>query len=576
MKYKEDVWDLTELTNNKPIDTLFKEVESQLKVIENYKEKFTKDISTKDFNKLIDELEKYDILFSKIAQFIHLKFRENTADKEYIALKNRISQVGAEHSNRILWFHLNFVKFPKKDAEKLIESCQKANYDLKQMRLNKKYVLSDKEEKLINIKDSNGLSKLGSIYTILSGSFTFKWEDKELTIEEVRKYVKDTDPSKRKKAYDLIWEKYQDNNNIFGEIYTAILQDQFKEDVELRKYKEAISVRNTSNDIKDKTIETLLKVYEKNKHLFQDYFKLKAKALNMNKLKRYDVYAPITEKKVEIPFEEATEMVLKTFKEFSEEFYLLADSIFKNKHIHSPVKKGKDSGAFMWGIIPDLKPYVFLNYTKDYRDVSTLAHELGHAIHFMLASKHQSVFHVHSALPIAETASIFSELLLDEKLKQEKPEIKKQLLFAQLDDAYATIARQLEFIKFEIKAHELAKTHVSTDALNKMYLEMLKDHFGDSVEVSDNFQYEWSYIPHIFKTPFYCYAYAFGNLLSFAAYAHYKETGDNSKLKKMLEDGGSKPPRELVKELGFNIQSERFWQKGFNVIADMIKELKKL
>lgn len=580
MVYKESTWDLKDLVSNKKeIDTLLKKVEIQLKKIESYKAKFTSKISTTEFNKLIDELEKYDLMMSSIDQYSGLLFSEDTSNKEAIVLKNKLSQLGSEHSNRLLWFKLNFIKFSKADTDRLIKANDKADYSLRLMLLNKDHVLSDAEERIINIKDTNGIEKLDSIYTILSSSFMYEFEGKKITREEIVKYVRDADPVRRKKAYDALFEKYKEHENLFGEIYTAILSDMYQEDIKLRKYHSPISIRNKSNDIEDKTVEVLMKVARKNQHLFHSYFKLKAKELKMKKLRRYDLYAPITEKKEKIPFEECSEMVLDTFKEFSAEFYILAKSMFDRKHIHSIVQKGKRDGAFMSGVRPDIKPYVLLSYTKDWRNVSTLAHELGHAIHFMLSSKRNSIFHIHAALPIAETASIFSELLLIEKMKKEKPHLRKQLLFSQLDDAYATISRQLEFIAFEVKAHDLIqKESLSSDELNKVYLEMLKEHFGDSVDVPNCFESEWSYIPHIFQSPFYCYAYGFGNLLSFAVYAKYKQHGKEfgKKLIKMLEDGGSKSPKELVRELGFDINSEEFWQSGFNVVKDMIKELESL
>lgn len=580
MVYKESVWDLRDLVSNKKdIDALLKKVENQLKKVESFKSKFNSKISTTEFNKLIDEIEKYDMMFSAIAQYASLWFAENTTNKEALSFKNRIKQIDAEHENRLLWFKLNFVKFPKQDTDRLIKANKKADYSLRLLVINKDHILSDIEERIINIKDTNGIGKVSSIYTLLTSNFTYEFNGKKITTEELLKYVRDSDPNNRKKAYDLLMQKYKEYETVFGEIYTAILSDMYQEDIKLRKYHSPISIRNKSNDIEDKAVEALMKVAKKNQYLFHSYFKLKAKELKMKKLRRYDIYAPITEIKEKIPFEQASNMVLDTFKEFSEEFYILAKSMFDRRHIHSIIQNGKKGGAFMSGIRPDIKPYVLLSYTNDARTVSTLAHELGHAIHYMLASKKYSIFHIHAALPICETASIFSELLLNEKLKKEKPKLKRQLLFAQLDDAYASISRQLHFTAFEIKVHDLVqKESLSSEELNKIYLEMLKENFGDSVDIPKCFESEWSYIPHIFQSPFYCYAYGFGNLLSFAVYAKYKKNGTEfgKKLIKMLEDGGSKSPKEQVKELGFDINSEEFWQSGFNVIKDMIKELESL
>ena len=579
MVYKMSEWDLSDLVSDKKnLPKMLGRLEALIKKVEGYIKKFTKDISVKEFNNLIDALEEYDRLSGSLGQFAHLWFSEDTTNKEAIAFKNTMQNIGAEHSNRLLWFKLNFVKFPKKDCDRLIQSCKKADYDLKLLIKNKDFILSDAEEKIINIKDANGITKLKNIYDLLTASFVFDFRGEKFGQEELLNKVRNPDPAERKDAYEALFKKYKEYENILGEIYTAVISDWYNEEIKLRGYKTPIAVRNISNDIDDKAIETLMKVAKKNQKLFQRYFKLKAKEIGMKRLRRYDIYAPITRAKEKISYQEGTELVLNTFKDFSKDFYELADRTFKKKHIHSIIKNGKESGAYNYGVDPAIDPYILLTYTDDARSVSTLAHELGHGIHFMLAAKKNSIFHVHAALPIAETASVFSELLLIEKLKEKKPKLRKQLLFEQLDNAYATIGRQLNFIAFEMKIHDMAKGNVSTEQIKKVYLDMLREHFGDSVEIPECFASEWSYISHIFDRPFYCYAYGFGNLLSFAAFAKYKEEGPRyvDKVVKMLSDGGSKSPRELVKELGFDINSEKFWEKGFEVVNDMIDELEKL
>ena len=244
------------------------------------------------------------------------------------------------------------------------------------------------------------------------------------------------------------------------------------------------------------------------------------------------------------------------------------------KHIHSTIQRGKRGGAFCSSSIPKIYPYILINFTENYESTSNLAHELGHAIHFILSAKRQNIFNVHSALPIAETASIFSELILIEKIKKENPSIAEGLVLRQLDNLYASIARQIEFVEFEKEIHNIIKKSPTTDEISNIYLNRIKKHFGSEVYIPDYFKYEWLSVPHIFNTPFYCYAYAFGNLLSLAIYSACLE-GDNIKQKfiQMLSEGSSKSPKDLVKELGFDIDDERFWQKGFDQIERMVKEI---
>jgi oligoendopeptidase F len=222
---------------------------------------------------------------------------------------------------------------------------------------------------------------------------------------------------------------------------------------------------------------------------------------------------------------------------------------------------------------------VLVNYTGEPRQVATLAHELGHAIHSMLAADH-SVYTFHSALPMAETASVFSEMLLTDRLlaAEDDPAIRRDLLADAIDDAYATVLRQAYFVIFERDAHQMIANGSTMADLNKKYMENLHQQFGDSLDISDDFQREWICIPHIFHTPFYCYAYSFGQLLSLSLYQQYKQQGDTftPKLVKILAYGGSASPNHILSEAGVNIADPDFWRGGFKVIEAMIDELENL
>ncbi|MDO9348574.1 MAG: M3 family metallopeptidase, partial [Anaerolineales bacterium] len=248
-------------------------------------------------------------------------------------------------------------------------------------------------------------------------------------------------------------------------------------------------------------------------------------------------------------------------------------------HLDSEVRKGKQSGAFCWGVVPEITPWVKLNYQSRADDVATMAHELGHAIHAMLAA-HHSLFTFHSSLPLAETASTFGEMMLVDKLLAEESDesVRRDMLFRQVDDSYATILRQAYFALFERQAHEMLVKNASVDDLAAAYMENLKDQFGDAVELSDEFKWEWISIPHIYNTPFYVYAYAFGQLLVLSLYKQYKAEGEAFKPRylKILSAGGSEAPAKIMAEAGIDIRSAKFWQGGFDVIANLVSELEKL
>ncbi len=299
----------------------------------------------------------------------------------------------------------------------------------------------------------------------------------------------------------------------------------------------------------------------------------------MEKLRRYDIYAPVAKTEKTYAYADAAEMVLESFSAFNPEVGSLAKRLFDENHIDSEVRKGKRGGAFCSTVTPDLTPWVLVNYQSKPDDVATLAHELGHAIHSLLAA-HHSLFTQHSSLPLAETASTFGEMMLVDRLLAEEsdPLVRRDMLFRQIDDAYATIQRQAYFALFERKAHELIVNGASVAELSDAYLENLRDQFGDSVELGDEFRWEWVSIPHIYHVPFYVYAYAFGQLLVLSLYQQYKEEGESFKPRylKILSAGGSEAPVKILKDAGIDIYQDSFWQGGFDVIDRLVSELEKI
>jgi len=313
--------------------------------------------------------------------------------------------------------------------------------------------------------------------------------------------------------------------------------------------------------------------------VFERFFKLKAKLLGMDKLRRYDIYAPVAKAEKPYAYEEAAAKVLESFSKFDPRFAQLAERVFAEDHLDSEVRKGKTGGAFCSTVNPDITPWVLLNYQGKADDVATMAHELGHAIHSMLAEQH-SLFTQHANLPLAETASTFGEMMLVDQLLAEESDasVRRDLLFRQVDDAYATIQRQAFFAMFEKQAHQMVIDGASVDEISEAYMENLKTQFGDAVEVADEFKYEWVSIPHIYQVPFYVYAYAFGQLLVLALYKRFKAEGEAFKPRyiRLLSAGGSEAPMNLLDEAGVDVRQAAFWQGGFDVLSEMVDKLEKL
>jgi len=376
-----------------------------------------------------------------------------------------------------------------------------------------------------------------------------------------------------------MYRVYGEDGPILGQMDQTLIRDWRSENIDLRNYAAPISARNLVNDLPDDVVDILLDISEKNADIFQRYFKLKAKLLGLEKLRRYDIYAPVAEADKTYDFDKAVKLTLSAFEDFDPRIAELAKKVFDDGHIDSEVRKGKQDGAFCASVVPGHTPYVKVNYQGKVNDVATIAHELGHAIHAMLAFDH-NVFTFHSALPMAENASTFAEMLLVDRLLEEEddPAVRRDLLFRQVDDAFATILRQAFFAKFEVTAHDMVAEGATIDQLSEAYYENLEKQFGDAVELSEEFKWEWVSVPHFYHVPFYVYAYSFGQLLVLSLYKQYKAEGEAFKPRyiKILEAGGSASAVDICAEAGLDITKPEFWQGGFDVIKEMVEELEAL
>ena len=359
-------------------------------------------------------------------------------------------------------------------------------------------------------------------------------------------------------------------------MYKTLVNDWKSENLSLRRFASPIAARNLGNDVPDTAVDVLLSVCAENSDLFQQYFKLKARICGIKSMNRYHLYAPHRTEVAKYRYADAVSMVLEAYRGFSPRMADLAQQVFSDGHIDAPTRPGKLGGAYCYSVVPGLTPYVLLNYTGDARDIATMAHELGHAVHGMLAA-HHSVFTFHSTLPLAETASVFGERILSDALMQQESnkKIRQGLLLSQLDDIYATVLRQAYFVRFERTAHRMIADGATGDQLGQMYLSELHQQFGKAVKVPDEFQWEWLTIPHIYASPFYCYAYSFGNLLVLALYRSYQQQGPDfvPKYLDLLATGGSMSPERILAAVNVDMTSRAFWQSGFTTIKDMVGQL---
>jgi oligoendopeptidase F len=584
--YQLSPWSLTDLfpsQDSSEMQAAFTEIEAQVSAFEKRRSQLDASISAELFVQIVKQLEDINRLANCVHSFATLRFSADTQDQTVQAFMARVDQFFATMQNRVLFFSLWWKELDDEVAGGLMSAAGDYSYWLEEMRHFKPHTLSEPEEKIINIKDVTGSVAMNNLYDAITNRYIFKveveGEIKELTRGELMVYARHHNPELRARAYQELYRVYGDDGSILGLMYQSLVRDWHNEQVDLRHFSNPIAARNLTNDIPDEVVDTLLEVCERNAHLFQRFFKLKARWLGVAKLRRYDIYAPVDESDKTYNFDQATQMVFTCFREFSPQVAELAQRVFDDRHVDSEVRKGKRGGAFCLSVTNQLTPWVLLNYQGRADDVATMAHELGHAIHSMLASPH-TLFTFHSSLPLAETASTFGEMLLiDRLLIEEKDEaVRRDILFRQVDDSYATIMRQAFFALFERQAHELVNQNASVDEISSAYMENLHKQFGEAVEVSGEFRWEWVSIPHIYQVPFYVYAYAFGQLLVLSLYKQFKAEGEAFKPRylKILSAGGSAAPAQVLADAGIDIYHAAFWQGGFDVIEAMVTQLEAL
>ncbi|NOR88741.1 MAG: M3 family oligoendopeptidase [Anaerolineales bacterium] len=583
VKYEQKGWSLEELfpgIGTPEIEQALEKLDASVVDFEKHREQLAADISEKKFVAIVQNYEGITRQISIVGSFAALSLSEDTQDQKIQAFMAQMEQLGAQIDNRIMFFNLWWKSLDDKAAARLLEASGDYQYWLEALRLQKPYTLSEPEEKIINLKDVNGTQALVTLYSTITNRYSFQLkvdgEQKELSREELQVYYRDADPALREAAYKELYRVYDADGPILGQIYQSILRDWRSEGMDLRGYAAPIARRNLTNDIPDDVVETLLDVCRKNAPLFHRFFQLKARWLGVDRLRRYDIYAPVAQSEKTYSYSDAVAMVLESFQQFDPRMAELVQRVFDQDHIDSEVRKGKRSGAFCSTVTPDLTPWVLQSYNGAPRNVATMAHELGHAVHSMLAAHHTKLTQ-HSSLPLAETASTFAEMLLVDRLLEieDDPDVRRDILFGQMDDAYATIMRQAYFAMFERQAHERVHEGAAVDDLSEIYFENLKDQFGDSLDLSEDFRFEWLAIPHFYFAPFYVYAYTFGQLLVLSLYKQYKEEGEGfiPRYIDILSAGGSASPDEILTNAGIDMSKEAFWQGGFDVVKKSLEQL---
>jgi oligoendopeptidase F len=558
--------------------------------ISKYSGKIT-NLADDKFVEFFNDENEFGSIVSKIQIFMLYTSSLDTQNQDILKKQDELSHRFTKIFNEITFVSQEFKARGYDDLIRLseLESLSAWKNYFFQTAESIKYVLDEKTEKALNFKaSSGGKSAFSSLYEELTGSFEFKvhdfktGKDKFMTDSEVRALRSSPDERVRKNAYESIRSVYEDEKTqiVLGNCYSNILKDCTSE-LNIRGYSHVMSRRNISEELSDEVVDTLLSEVEKSYPMYQKYLRIKAKLLGKEKMNVWDVMAPLDSVEKEYTFEDGLKLFLDTIKKFDVEFYDFSVNMFENSRVDVFPGKGKRGGAFAC-YDKGFESYVMLNWTNKLGDVSTLAHELGHATHGHLSQAQENEVY-STGMCLAETASVFNEMILSETIMKTLSDKEKlSYLDEKLGDIFATIFRQVQYILFERRCHKAIYegNGLGYEDFNKMWGEEISKMSGDElIKVKEDKSSTWSSIPHIFRSPFYCYAYAFGNILTFALFNKYKELGDEfvPHYKEFLKAGGSLPPAELVKKtIGMDISKPEYYQSGLSVISDMLEDFENL
>ena len=583
--YVSGPWSLDDLipANSGPeMESVFTDLETAAAALESKRPALVPEIEEAAFVEILGLVEQLAECTHLLDGYSILKYFADTQDQDAIAFRGRVDKALADTENRTLFFKLWWKALDDANAKRLLSAAGDTRNYLETLRSFAPYTLSEAEERVINLKNVNGAEGMATLYRMITGGLTFDLKiDEEthtLTRSQLMDFVRDPSPELREAAYRSFLDVYGAHRDELAQIYKHIAANWHDENVILRGISSPISARNLEENVPDDVVDVLLEACRDNAGLFQRYFRLKAKWLGLETLRRFDLYAPFEEAEVEFPFADGVGLILESFRSFSPKLAELAERVLAEEHLDSIPRPGKRGGGVSWDALPGATPWILMTYTDRVRDATTLAHELGHAVHALMAADH-SVLTFSPPLPLAETASSFGQiLLLETMLEGADPALRRTLLAKYIEDSYAQILRQAFRVTFEQEAHRLIAGGAIPDEISAAYMENLREQFGDSLELDELFKYEWLSIGHFYTDPFYDYSYAFGLLLVLGLYQRYKEEGEAfvPKYLKILAYGGSKAPIAVLDEAGFDIRKPEFWQGGFDILSGMVDELERL
>ena len=578
------VWNLKDLYESPNAKNLNNDLNELRRITKKFEKKYTFKITKLSPNQLLKaiiELENIDIKIDKIMSYAHLLVAEDGNNEKNKIFYQQMQEQITNIASSIVFFSLELnevsnAKLNKIYADKKLEPYK--NW-IKNIRKFKPYQLDVKTEKLLQEKSITSRSAWVRLFDDTIASLKFPFKGKNLSSAEIFNFLSDEKESNRKKSAEVVSGVLKDNISLFTSITNNLAKDKSIND-KWRGLPSPVSSRNLSNVVEDEVVEALTETIKENyPKIAHRYYKIKAKWFKKKSLMYWDRNAPLPFQSQSIySWKDARQIVSDAYSNFDQRAGNIVNKFFDNSWIHAPVIAGKSPGAFAASTVPSVHPFILVNYQGKARDIATLAHELGHGIHQYLAGKKQTYFNSSTPLTLAETASVFGEMLTFKSLLSitKKENERKGLLANKVEDMLNTVVRQIAFFEFEKRIHDQRKIkELSVNEICKIWIDVQKQSLGPSIKFNDDYKYFWSYIPHFIHSPFYVYAYAFGDCLVNSLFNVYE-----SKLPKfedkyitLLESGGSNTYDKLLKPFGLNPKKKDFWQKGVNVIESLIDQL---
>ncbi len=550
-----------------------------------FADRYRGEVATLDAEALADALHELESIQDRLGRayaYAYLSWSTNTNDEELGALLQHVREAYNRIHQQLLFFEVEWAEVDRERAEALLaeDVLDDVRHYLELEQEKKEHVLSEPEEKILSEKSVTGSGAWTRYFDETMGAARFELDGESLTQQEILSKLYEPDRDLRRSAAQAFTNGLIEHQRTLTFVFNTLLADKASND-RLRGYDHWLESRNESNEVDDETVEALITAVTDRYDLVARFYRLKQRLLGLDELFDYDRYAPVEEAEATYAWDEARDLVLDAYNDFHPVLADTARPFFADDRIDAALAPGKRSGAFSHGTVPSAHPYVLLNYTGKPRDVQTLAHELGHGVHQSL-SREQTIFHHGTPLTTAETASVFGEMLVFQRLlrREDDPANQLAMLVSKIDDTLATVFRQVAMNRFEARMHTARREQgeLPADWFCEAWMETQRDMFQGSVTLGEHYRHWWSYIPHFLHTPGYVYAYAFGELLVLALYARYQEAGDGfaDAYLDLLRAGGSDWPHRLVAPLGVDLTDTTFWQQGLSEIEGLIERAESL